>query len=68
MGDPVSVGRQRNLNARAVPGLISPCSRSKNLRPAGNPAVMAPRFRPVALRPRLSAGLPAEPGRKPGRL
>ena len=25
---------------------------------AGNPAVMAPRFRPVALRPRLSAGLP----------
>ena len=27
---------------------------------AGNPAVMAPRFRPVALRPRLSAGLPIQ--------
>jgi hypothetical protein len=30
----------------------------KNLRFAGNPAVMALRFRPVALRPRLSTGLP----------
>jgi Dna[CI] antecedent, DciA len=30
----------------------------KNLRFAGNPAVMALRFRPVVLRPRLSAGLP----------
>jgi predicted nucleic acid-binding Zn ribbon protein len=28
------------------------------MRPAGNPAVIAPRFRPVALRPRLSTGLP----------
>src|SRR6185437_11091862 len=30
----------------------------KNLRFAGNPAVMALCFRPVALRPRLSTGLP----------
>src|SRR3954464_8366512 len=28
------------------------------MRPAGNPAVIAPRCRPVALRPRLSTGLP----------
>ena len=33
---------------------------------AGNPAVMAPRFRPVALRPRLSAGLLKQlPGNMP---
>src|SRR4029077_19810047 len=58
LGAPVS--RQRQLGVRAMPGREPPCSALKNLydADAGNPAVMAPRFRPVALRPRLSAGLP----------
>ena len=41
------------------PGVDRPVFLDENsLHLAGNPAVIAPRFRPVALRPRLSAGLP----------
>src|SRR5271170_4317704 len=51
--------------AQARPWTVSgperPCFRSENMYDAGNPAVMAPRFRPVALRPRLSAGLLGQP-------
>ena len=61
--------RPTGTTSRASRGRCSsPCSRFSrplgrgfltiSLRPAGNPAVIAPRFRPVALRPRLSAGLP----------
>src|SRR4029077_3490785 len=53
---PVLLGRQRGLRA-VPPGRVSPCSAWKTLYDAGNPAVMAPRFRPVVLRPRLSAGV-----------
>src|SRR5882762_3948165 len=52
--------KQRRARVPAMPGREPPCCALKNLydADAGNPAVMAPRFRPVALRPRLSAGLP----------
>jgi len=59
--NPVSTGRSRYPAHGRSPGVKRPCSRSidiNTLHSAGNPAVMAPRFRPVALRPRLSAGLP----------
>ena len=68
---PLCIGRQRSKSsARASqlgPRLSHPYSRlqmpletllRKHLRFAGNPAVMALRLRPVALRPRLSTGLP----------
>jgi hypothetical protein len=60
---PALMGRSRHFSAWPWPGCsCPPCSLSieqkNNLHLAGNPAVIAPRFRPVALRPRLSAGLP----------